>query len=169
MNRKQLLLLMTTLVYLPAVFASRDFAPVNNALYKKECSACHMAYQPGLLPSASWKKIMGSLDKHFGDNAELDAKDAENILNYLTKNAADHSSYRRSKRLIHYQRSSVFPTRITETRYIRSIHRELSTRMVTGNPKVKSLSQCNACHTRADTGSYSEREIRIPGYRNWED
>ncbi len=33
-----------------------DVAPVKNALYLEECGACHFAYQPGLLPSRSWKK-----------------------------------------------------------------------------------------------------------------
>jgi hypothetical protein len=26
-----------------------------------------------------------------------------------------------------------------------------------------------ACHTKADKGSYSEREINIPNYGKWED
>ncbi len=30
-------------------------------------------------------------------------------------------------------------------------------------PRCRSLSNCAACHTRADSGSYAEREIVIPG------
>ncbi|MDQ1340923.1 MAG: hypothetical protein QG567_2081, partial [Campylobacterota bacterium] len=33
---------------------------------------------------------------------------------------------------------------------------------------VKSLANCMACHTKADKGSYSEREINIPNYGKWE-
>ena len=28
--------------------------------YKNECGACHMAYQPGLLPTASWTRVMAT-------------------------------------------------------------------------------------------------------------
>ncbi len=33
--------------------------------YQQECAGCHMAYPPGMLPPASWQRIMGSLDKHY--------------------------------------------------------------------------------------------------------
>ncbi|MDH5218993.1 MAG: diheme cytochrome c, partial [Gammaproteobacteria bacterium] len=51
--------------------AARDVAVVTDSLYKEECSACHMAYQPGLLPARSWEKMMDNLADHFGENAEL--------------------------------------------------------------------------------------------------
>ena len=31
---------------------------VNNPTYKEQCGGCHFAYQPGLLPSGSWEKIL---------------------------------------------------------------------------------------------------------------
>ena len=34
--------------------------------YQQECAACHTAYPPGLLPAASWQRLMGGLGKHFG-------------------------------------------------------------------------------------------------------
>ncbi len=63
-------------------WAARLAAPtgvraVDNPLYAAECGGCHFAYQPGLLPEASWRKMMGSLADHFGENAELEARDAE--------------------------------------------------------------------------------------------
>ena len=47
------------------------------AMWKAECSSCHMAYHPGLLPERSWRKMMAELDKHFGQNASLDAPAAK--------------------------------------------------------------------------------------------
>jgi len=32
--------------------------PVTNQTYKETCAECHFAYQPELLPSASWLKIV---------------------------------------------------------------------------------------------------------------
>ena len=56
-----------------------DVAPVANAKYKEECGSCHFAYQPGLLPARSWEKIMGNLENHFNENAELDQETQSRI------------------------------------------------------------------------------------------
>jgi len=40
---------------------------------------------------------------------------------------------------------------------------------VTGNPTVKSISQCDACHTDAERGTFNEHDINIPGYGRWDD
>ena len=41
--------------------------------------------------------------------------------------------------------------------------------MVVNNPRVRSFSNCNACHRYAERGSFNEHEIRIPGYGRYED
>lgn len=146
-----------------------DVASVNDTRYAKECGSCHFAYQPGLLPARSWRKLMGNLADHFGDNAELPQEDAAAITDYLVKNAADRSNYRRSLKINASLSPGQTPARITEVPYIASKHDEIPARLITGNPKVRSLSQCTACHTRAEAGSFSERDISIPGYGRWED
>lgn len=146
-----------------------DVASVRDARYAKECGSCHFAYQPGLLPARSWQKLMGNLADHFGDNAELPQEDAAAITDYLVKNAADRSNYRRSVKIDNSLSARQTPVRITQVPYIVSKHDEIPARLVAGNPKVKSLSQCAACHTKAEAGSFSEREINIPGYGRWED
>ena len=141
---------------------------VANPTYAKECSGCHFAYQPGLLPARSWENIMATLKDHFGDNAELAEEDVQEIKNYLMSQAAEVSSHSLSKRIIQSAKGKVF-LRITEIPYIAHEHQEeLSDRMVTQNPQVKSLSHCDKCHTQAAQGSYTEREITIPGY-TWRD
>ena len=146
-----------------------DVKAPDDPTYSKECGACHFAYQPGLLPARSWKKIMASLDKHFGENAELPKEDNLALTQYLVENAADRSKYRRSIKMNRSIRSGDTPLRITEVPYFVREHRELGSRYVKNNPKVKSLSNCQACHTQIAKGSFSEREIRIPGYGRWED
>lgn len=148
---------------------STDVAMVNNAEYAKECGECHFAYQPGLLPDRSWRKIMGGLTDHFGDNAELDKTTSDRLLRYLVENSAEHDGNRRPGKILASLRAGDMPLRISETPYFVRKHDEVPQRMVKQNEKVGSLSNCAACHTRAAEGSYSEREIKIPGVGRWED
>lgn len=144
-------------------------APVNNELYRAECGACHFAFPPGLLPARSWEKLMGNLRDHFGDDAELAPDDYKRILNYLRAEAADRSDYARSRRAASMIATDQTPLRITETRYFLRLHDEVPKRVFKNNPKLKTISQCKACHTRADQNSYRENEIEIPGHGRWED
>jgi hypothetical protein len=59
--------------------------------------------------------------------------------------------------------------RITEIPYIRHEHDEIPDRLITGNAEVVSLSRCEGCHGGAVQGSFSENDIRIPGFGKWED
>ena len=112
--------------------------------------------------------ILG-LEDHFGDNAELGAQENEKILSYLVANSADKTSYRRSKKIMRSVSLSNPPLRITEISYFKREHDEIPQRLIKDNEKVASLSHCDACHQKAETGSFSERHIRIPGYGKWDD
>ena len=148
---------------------SADVATASTTVYRKECGSCHMAYSPRMLPAGSWMKIMSGLDKHFGDNAELDAETAKSITELLLMYSADRSDYRRAGRFNSPMQYNDAPVRITQMPYFKRAHHEIPDRMVTGNPEVKSFSQCNACHIRAEQGSFDEHDVRIPGYGRWED
>jgi len=141
--------------------SARHPTPVNSALYKEECGSCHMAYPPGLLPTGSWQKIMGTLSNHFGENAELGSAKQNEITQYLQRNSAASARSRRAPA------SQVL--RISQQASFQHHHREIPARLTTANPAVKSLSNCAACHPRAEQGSFREREISIPGYGRWED
>ena len=146
-----------------------DVAPVNNALYIKECGSCHFPYQPGLLPSNSWKKMMVNLDKHFETDATLAPEDFVTLSKYLNDNSAEKNmQYKRSNRIV----SSLLPGQVADsistTPYMVQKHREIRKDLIT-QPDVKGLFNCMACHTTADKGIYSERAINIPNYGRWED
>jgi mono/diheme cytochrome c family protein len=144
-------------------------APVNNELYKAECASCHFAYQPGLLPEKSWKKLMGNLSDHFGTDASLDQAENKTILKYLVENSAEKSTqYKRSRKINASIAENETPIAVTKTRYFIRKHHEISTRLIV-QKEVGSLSNCMACHTTADKGVYSERAIKIPNYGRWED
>lgn len=149
-----------------------DFAPVTNAAYSEECGACHMAYQPGLLPSPAWAAIMSpdGLMNHYGDNTSLTGELRDEISAYLTANAADRSGGKRAKKFAESRAGAGggLP-RISENPYFVKEHDEIPARLVRDNPEVVSLSQCNACHRKAAEGDYSEGQINIPGHGRWDD
>ena len=146
-----------------------DVPPVMNEAYIKECGSCHFAYQPGWLPARSWQAIMSTLDDHFGDNAELDPETHEQLLDYLVSNAGDYGNSQRAARFRRVISPEATPLRITEATYFRRKHYEIPPQMVRNNREIGSFSNCKACHTRAETGSFNEHEIRIPGLRRRDD
>lgn len=137
---------------------------VENELYNEECGSCHFAYQPGLLPSRSWKKLMEnkSLQNHFEEDISYDDKKILNELtNYLISNAADKSKYKRSIKINRSIPSSSTPIRISEAPYIKRKHHELSTKVIKQDA-VGSLGNCTACHNSAQTGDYDDDNVTIP-------
>jgi len=146
-----------------------DVPMISNKSYQNECAACHFAYPPVFLPERSWLKIMSSLDDHFGENAELDADTQTKITRYLQDNAADQSSNRFSRSVLRSIRHVDTPLRITKTPFFEHKHREIPTRMVSGNAKVRSFSNCLSCHSMAEKGRFDEDDVRIPDFGRWED
>lgn len=112
---------------------------------------------------------MSDLGNHFGTDASLEAKDNQRILKYLVENSAEKfTQYKRSKKINDSIPKSETPIAITQTKYFIKKHHEVAKKAI-AQQEVKSLSNCMACHTTADTGSYSERAIKIPNYGRWED
>ena len=104
-----------------------DVAPATNAFYNDECGSCHFPYQPGLLPARSWQKMMVGLEDHFGENAELDTVDAQQIADYLVANAADTSNYKRSQGIVRSLGKNDAPLRIDrKSTRLNSSHTDIS-------------------------------------------
>jgi len=135
-------------------YADERFNPVRDALTKEECSACHMAFQPQMLPRKSWEKMMDTLSNHFGEDASLSQADAEHIRNYLVSNAAD-SKWRGGPFLRGLSKDAA-PLRITETpHWIREHEGEVHS-SAWKDPKIKSKANCIACHKDAERGYYDD-------------
>lgn len=151
-------------------------APVNDQIYGRECGACHMAYQPGLLTGGAWAQIMrpSALADHYGDDASLPEALRVEIANYLAGNSADQAERSRSRafaaeRLPGRSAQGGGLPRITRTRYFLHEHGEIPPRLVVDNPDVGSFSQCNSCHRGAADGVYDEKQVSIPGHGRWDD
>jgi len=122
-------------------------------LYQQECAACHMAYPPGLLPAASWQHLMGSLNKHYGTDASLDATGTRDITGWLKANAGT------------YKRVSEEPPqdRITQSTWFLRKHRDGEVPVgVWKRASVGSPSNCVACHAQAAQGNFNEHDVKIP-------
>jgi len=140
----------------------------QNKVYLSECNSCHIAYPPNLLPAASWTKIMGGLEDHFGENAETDKQTVLYITNYLRSQALPIGRRSKWSRMLRNMKNKA-PLRITQLPYFKHEHDDIPTKMVKNNPEVVSFSQCNACHKDAEKGMFDEHSVNIPNYGRWED
>ncbi|HEY0665547.1 MAG TPA: diheme cytochrome c [Gallionella sp.] len=125
----------------------------SNPEWLAECGACHIPYPPRFLPAESWREIMIGLDDHFGSDASLDARTAGEISAFLEQNA------RRKKTIP--DASGKYPLRITDSRWFRREHARAASR-VKDDPKLRNLANCGACHMQAESGSFSEHDVRYP-------
>jgi len=140
----------------------------QNKLYNEECGACHVAYPPGLLPVESWQRLMGGLENHFDENAELDSETFAHINDYLEEEALQRGQPAKLSKMLR-NLPDIAPIRITELPYFISKHDEVPSRMVIKNPKVGSFSRCNSCHKGAEKGVFDEDMVAIPGFGHWDD
>lgn len=123
----------------------------RSAPWQQECSGCHMAFAPGLLPAASWRKVMTGLDQHFGTDAALAPKDNAAITDYLVRNASNRWT------------ATTAPLRITEAAWFQTKHSARNVApAVWQRAAVKTRSNCAACHRGAEQGDFNERGIQIP-------
>lgn len=129
--------------------------------FQAECASCHLAFPPQLMAAEDWKRVMASLDGHYGDNASLEEKTRRALEDFLVRNAGQPSKVGSGGT------ASVLP-RLTTSPWFKRKHREVAP-SDWKHAKVKSPANCAACHTRAEQGSYREHEIVMPDGRKWED
>lgn len=140
------------------------FMPARDPLYVKECGACHTAYLPGLLPARSWELQMSRLDKHFGENVNLNPASLAAIRKYLVDHGADRSKFEGSLTLMERVDPGRTPYRFMDVPLFLEMHRivlEVIDRRT--KIKVRTLTNCTGCHQMAEEGSFGNSELLIPG------
>jgi hypothetical protein len=161
-NAAGLLALLGSLTLCGVVLAApRNFPVVTHGTYLKECGACHMAFPPQLMPARSWRRVMESLDAHFGDSARLDPATQATIAEYLATNAADGAENAESIAVMASVRDGATPERISKVPYIEGLHAAVLDPRWNGTPRPKTLAQCPVCHYRAETGDFFERRFKV--------
>jgi hypothetical protein len=147
------------------IFSSKaGVKAVSSSIYQEECGSCHFAYQPGLLPSRSWIKLMSDneLSNHFKEDIAFDdQKIVKELTDYLIENSTDNSSYKRSIKINRSIKFNETPLRVSKTPYIKRKHHNIS-KEILSQEAVGSLSNCTACHNNAEHGDFNEDSVTIP-------
>lgn len=156
----KMMVVITAAVWLVGVGNASAATNPPAKIYHTECGGCHVAYPTMFLSTRSWDAVMNNLNDHFGDNAELSPEDQTAVTTFLENNNYDQSRIKR--RYGNRYDTNGTPTRITQTRFFKAMHHEVSERYVSQNPKVKTWARCEACHRDAQNGNFDEDEVRIP-------
>ena len=119
--------------------------------YQQECAACHIAYPPGMLPAASWQRLMGNLQNHYGTDASLDAATVKQLSVWLNTHAGTYKRVREAPP----------QDRITQSAWFERKHRDIEP-AEWKRASIGSRANCMACHTRADQGDFDDDRVRIP-------
>ncbi len=119
--------------------------------YSQECASCHNPFPPGMLPAASWQRLMAGLSKHYGTDASLDPATTQALTTWLVANAGT------------WKRVGEVPPedRITRSAWFIRKHHEVSP-ATWKLPAVKRAANCSACHPKSEQGDFNEHDIRIP-------
>lgn len=146
----------------PAIQKEKPLPVVDPAAtYKKSCGQCHGAFPPEFLPSGSWEKILGSMEKHFEDSVDIDKKTKTIIIPYLKINGAEFSKAKIPRKIMNSLEDQT-PLRITEIPYIIIKHRKITPEDFKRKP-IGSFTNCGACHLLADEWIFNKK-IVIPEY-----
>ncbi len=127
--------------------------------YATECSDCHKAYHPSLLPAQSWTLLMSGLADHFGEDASLDAATVASINAWLQTVSADQTDTKPAN--VFRQVATDNPVSISKTPFWRKTHYEIA-ETTFENPPIYNQSNCFACHSDAETGWLYPANIKIP-------
>ncbi|MGE0386068.1 MAG: cytochrome C [Gammaproteobacteria bacterium] len=125
----------------------------DEARWREECGACHIAYPARMLDAPSWSAVMSGLRKHFGTDASLEAETAAAIGAYLQAHARKRPTVGGDGRPLR---------RITDSGWFRREHRGHGIEAARASGRVKSLSACEACHAHAAAGRFGEHDIHVP-------
>ena len=154
-----------TVYVIPDAFAAermkRDVGPNSSPGYEKQCGGCHFPHQPGWLPEASWRGILGSLATHYGKSVALAAPARDDILGYLVANSADKQTSLRSVQVIASIGPGDAPRSVSSVPYVSGIHGGFLDPAFKPKPQLASLANCNACHLRAGEGVFSSVQYTV--------
>lgn len=131
---------------------------VKDETVRAECGDCHMVFSPHALTQNAWKKIMGDLENHFGENAVLPEDTRKHIEDYLVANAFDSKlTYPVKLRLKAWEKKGIVDEiRLTKLPHWTRKHvGKKYTRMAEAVGYTRG-SNCIKCHVHAEKGYFEE-------------
>ncbi len=133
----------------------------DDASWREECGACHLAFHPNLLPERSWRALIAGQADHFGSDLALDISTQHSILSFLVNNAAEKRPREAAFKINRSIEASATPLRIGETPYWVDKHADIAS-ADWQSPKVKSKANCAACHLDAEAGTFEDSAMPVP-------
>lgn len=104
---------------------------LGQELYLENCSSCHIALPPAVLPTQSWKSLLED-SQHYGTNLKPLLDPTRNLVwRYL-------STFSRSQ-----LQNEETPYRVNNSRYFKALHPQVNL------PRPVQLSGCISCHPSA--------------------
>jgi cytochrome b len=133
-------------------------ASAQGGVWFKECSGCHLAYAPALLPMRSWQRTIDEQDRHFGEDLGLSPAIADRLL--AQARGSPIPSWHAWK-LANSVPATQTPLEISTTPHFRAAHAVLPDNAFRA-PVSAGKHQCEACHLDAGSGIFHPRMIRMP-------
>ncbi|MDH5545210.1 MAG: cytochrome b/b6 domain-containing protein [Gammaproteobacteria bacterium] len=134
---------------------------VMNDTWQSECSECHLAFHPSLLPAKSWQSLFAQQNEHFGDDLALDEDTVNALLQYALDNSSEKGATEPAHKITRSVGNGPYPIRITAVEYWKHKHHEIADSMWRSS-KVKSKANCAACHLDAKQGWFEDSNMRLP-------
>ncbi|MCF4966627.1 cytochrome C [Nostoc sp. CMAA1605] len=104
---------------------------LGQELYLENCSSCHIALPPAVLPTQTWKNILEE-SQHYGVNIKPLLDPSRNLVwRYL-------STFSRS-----HLKDEATPYRVSNSRYFKALHPQVKL------PQPLQISSCVSCHPSA--------------------
>ena len=119
---------------------------LGQQLYLDNCSTCHIAVPPAVLPMETWKNLLQDTQQHYG----------KQLPRIITPSLLLIWDYVRTYSRPQLEKETV-PYRVTESRYLKALHPRVEL------PQPVKLSSCVTCHLGAN--QYNFREL-TPGWEN---
>jgi len=136
-----------------AAGAQRDRSPALplDAVWKRECSDCHLDYHPSLLPARSWVRMFAEQHSHFGEDLGLSKETLRHLQAYAARNAAEALASPVAWKMATTVAATAAPLRISATAYWEQRHAGLAA----ATWKRVHRSDCGKCHRDAKAGTFA--------------
>jgi cytochrome b/mono/diheme cytochrome c family protein len=136
---------------------SRSPALPPDAVWKRECSDCHLDYHPSLLPARSWAKMFAEQKSHFGEDLGLSNETLRHLRGYAARNAAEALASPVAWKMATSIAATAAPLRISATPYWVERHARLDAAIW----KRVHRSDCGKCHRDAEAGRFAPGAIDV--------
>lgn len=129
----------------------------QNAAWNKECSGCHLAYPPSILPARSWEALLEKQNDHFGEDLGLDDATVKDLRGFAVSHSAESHVTPLAWKIDSTTPAQSTPLRVTETAYWKRRHHEVSDAEWNRTKRFA----CDGCHLDATAGTFLPGAISV--------